>query len=77
MGKNKVNRKVDRYVILSIYDFNGDIIEKLKSNVLNRGLGVIMVMRLMDNFNINLEDIRLKQKSLIDEELKLQNELLS
>lgn len=72
----KLNRNVDRFAKLGIYDFNGNNLEKWKANVLNKGLGVIMIIRIMDNFNIEINDIKEKQKSLLDEELKLQNQLI-
>lgn len=73
----KLNRNVDRVAKLGIYDFDGNNLERWKANVLNKGLGVLMILSIMENFEIKLEDISKKQRSLIDEELRLQKELLN
>jgi hypothetical protein len=76
MKQEKKNRSVDRMARLDLNNFDGDLIERWKANVLNKKIGIIMVLHLMDWFNITIHELENRAKSDIDEELEFQKKIV-
>ena len=71
----KENKSADRIVRLDVNGFDGTLLERWKTKVSNKLIGLKIVERVMNLFNIRIDELIKSEKNEIEEEKKLQEAL--
>lgn len=71
----KENKSADRIVRLDVNGFDGTLLERWKTKVSNKLIGLKIAERIMNLFNIRIDELMKSEKNELDEEKKLQEAL--
>ena len=72
----KQNKSIDRVVRLDVFNYDGVYTERWKAPVSDKSVGLKMIERILSLFGIELKDIRNRENKELEEEKRLQRELL-
>lgn len=73
--KENTNMRADRIIRIDVNDFTGKLLERWKASITNKPLGIIMVLKVKELFNLTMNDLNLIINKELEEEKRFQLQL--